>query len=317
MQRLIQKTYKNLKKEYNRDRSRFAMRVTIVLLAVTILLIKRSIWTPDTLLIGIVIIGVIFGRTRDFIVRFVPFLGLLVIYDSMRGFADDLNKNTHFTEMISFDRWLSHGTLPTVWLQQQLHHSGVQWYDFYFYFLYTIHFLAPVIIGLILWRYRPRLYWPFVWTVVGVSFVAFVVYILFPAAPPWLAKEMGYISEPLQRLSSNVWYAMGVTDYSAIYKNISPNEVAAVPSLHSAYPLIAAIYIIMAFGFKRVWWIMIYPLSMWLGVVYLGEHYVFDVLCAIILVVVSVIAVNQGFRVYRRNHPTHWWQRLPFLRPKI
>lgn len=307
------KLVRTLETEYKKDRSRFALRVTVVLLAVALLFLKRSIWTPDTLLIIILIIGVVFGRTREFIVRFVPFLGLLVVYDSMRGIADDLNSNVHYTEMIGFDRWLAGGTLPTLWLQHELWHGSVMWYDFYFYFLYTMHFLMPVIVGLILWRYRPRLYWPFVWTIVGVSFAAFITYIIFPAAPPWYASEHGFILEPLHRISSDVWWAMGVQDFSEVYKNISPNAVAAVPSLHSAYPLIASLFLIKAFGLRRVWWVLLYPLSMWVGVVYLGEHYVFDIVWAIIFTSVGILAVRHGFRWYRTHYRRHWWQRLPFM----
>ncbi len=284
--------------EYKRDQTRFVLRAVVVLLACALLLIKRSIWTPDTLLLGVVIVGVIFGRTREFIRRFVPFLGMLIVYDSMRGLADNLNSHVNYSQMIDFDRWLFGGSLPTSWLQAHLWHGQVQWYDFYFYFLYTLHFLVPLILGLVLWKWRPKLYWPFVWTVVGVSFAAFVTYIIFPAAPPWLAKEMGYITEPLHRVSSDVWWAMGVKDFSELYKNISPNAVAAVPSLHSAYPLIAALFVLRAFGFRRTWWIALYPISMWVGVVYLGEHYVFDVLAAI-LYVATVILV--GLRIHRKR----------------
>jgi len=314
MKRYVQRVYKNLAREYRRDRSRFALRMTVILLALAVLFLKRSIWTPDTLLIILLIVGVVFGRAREFIVRFVPFLGLLVVYDSMRGLADDLNKNVHFNEMINFDRWIWFGQLPTVWLQEKLWHGYVQWYDFYFYFLYTLHFLMPVVVGLILWRYRPRLYWPFVWTIVGISFVAFITYIAFPAAPPWMAKELGYILEPMHRVSSDVWWAMGVQNFSEVYKNISPNAVAAVPSLHSAYPLVAALFIVRAFGMKRTWWILLYPLSMWVGVTYLGEHYIFDIVAAVVLVVAGILAVDYGFKRYRALHPEHWWHRLPLIR---
>lgn len=313
VKRYLRDTYANLTREYRRDRAKFALRVTVVLLSVAILLLKRSIWTPDTLLLIVIILGVSFGRTRQFIVRFVPFLGLLVVYDSLRGLADDINTRVNYWPMIHVDTWLTSGVLPTVWLQSILWHGVVSWYDFYFYFLYTIHFVTPVVVGMILWRLRPHLYWPFVWSIVGVSFAAFVTYIIFPAAPPWLAKELGYITDPLTRISSDIWLAMGVENFSELYKNISPNAVAAVPSLHSAYPLIAAAFIIKGFGWRRMWWMVLYPVSMWLGVVYLGEHYVFDIFAAIVYVGLTILAVRFGFRRYRSRHRVHWWHRIPFI----
>lgn len=300
MSSLLSRAKNRLRYEYQKDRPRFALRSTVLLLAAALLIQKRTFWTPDTLLIGVIIIGVVFGKAREFIVRFVPFLGLLVVYDSMRSIADDLNKNVHFWEMINWDRFVF-GELPTVTLQRWWWDGQVGLLEFYFYFLYTLHFLVPLVVGLILWKLRPRLYWPFVWTIVGVSFMAFITYILFPAAPPWMAKELGYIAEPLHRISSDVWWAMGITNFSEVYSQLSPNAVAAVPSLHSAYPLIAAAFMIVAFGIKRMWWVLVYPISMWIGIVYLGEHYVFDIAAGVLYVLIGLGAVRFGFRHWRHH----------------
>jgi membrane-associated phospholipid phosphatase len=74
---------------------------------------------------------------------------------------------------------------------------------------------------------------------------------------------------------------MVVKNFSAVDAAVAPNNVAAVPSLHAAFPLIACVFLIVAFGWKRAGWTAIYPLTMWFGVVYLGEHYVFDVILGI------------------------------------
>ncbi len=291
----------DIRHEYQTHRTRFFVRLAVLVLAVLLLVVKRSIWTPDTLLIIVLVIGVVFGQAKEFIYRFAPFLGLLVVYDGFRGVADDLNKNVHFWEMIHFDRWLGGGVIPSSTLQQWWWHGNVTWLEWYFYFLYTLHFLVPVIVGVFLWKLRPRLYWPFVWSIVGISFAAFVTYVIFPAAPPWMAKELGYLPEPLHRVSSDVWWAMGVQNFSEFYKNISPNAVAAVPSLHSAYPLIAALFVIRSFSWRRTWWILLYPLSMWVGVVYLGEHYVYDIVAAVLFVAVGMYLVRHSFHRYRAH----------------
>jgi hypothetical protein len=253
----------------------FWLRVATVLGVVVLFAVKRNFWTPDTLFIVLLALFVVLGQARAFVVRFAPFVLLLLAYDSFRGIADDLNKNVHFWEMIHADRLMFGGALPTDALQQWWWHGTVQWYDFYFYFLYTIHFLAPVLLAVLLWKLRPKLYWPFVGALVGLSFAAFVTYVLFPAAPPWMASDLGYI-EPIHRISSDIWAAMGVENFSQVYANLSPNPVAAVPSLHSAYPLLFVMFLVRAFGWRRAGWLYIYPASMWIGVTYLGEHYVID-----------------------------------------
>lgn len=274
------------------------LRVITIVALVYIFVVRRIFWTPDTLFIALAILFVVFGQVKAFAVRFLPFMGLLLIYDSFRGLADNLNKSVHFTQMIDADEWLFHGNLPTTWLQQHLWHGHVAWYDFYFYFLYTIHFVAPVALAILIWKKRDELYWPFVVALVGLSFMAFITYIVFPAAPPWMAAEHGLIS--VHHISSEIWAAMGIENFSEVYSKLSPNEVAAVPSLHAAYPTLFMLFLAKLFGWRRVWWVSLYPLSLWFGVVYLGEHYVFDVLLGILYAVLAYVASMQLFAWHGR-----------------
>jgi membrane-associated phospholipid phosphatase len=295
------------------------VRIAVLFLVALLLVTKRTFWTPDTLFVVLLAVFVVFGQIHAFLVRFLPLVSLLLLYEFFRGVADDLNRTVHFTEMIAFDKWMFFGALPPSVLQSWWWVGSVQWYDFYFYFLYTIHFLMPVLLAVLLWKKADKYYWPFVWAIVGLSFAAFVTYIVFPAAPPWMAKDLGYISEPMTRVSSDVWAAMGIQNFSEVYATIPATPVAAVPSLHSAYPLLFSLFIIMAFG-KKYLWVLIYPVSMWVGVVYLGEHYVIDVILGAIYAAAAVYASIRFMRWYRkelRKHPLRYVRsrlpsRLPF-----
>jgi membrane-associated phospholipid phosphatase len=278
----------------------FWVRAATVAGVFLLFIVKRNFWTPDTLFVVLLALFVVLGQARAFLLRFAPFVLLLLAYDSFRGIADDLNHHIHFFEMIGFDRLIWGGQLPTAWFQHIWWHGHIQWYDFYFYFLYTIHFVAPVMLAIIFWKVRSHLYWPFVFALVGMSFAAFITYILFPAAPPWMASDLHYV-EPIHRISSDVWAAMGVSNFSEVYANLSPNPVAAVPSLHSAYPLLFVLFLAKAFG-PRAWLFIIYPVSMWIGVVYLGEHYIFDVIAGALYAVVAFFA-SLRFFAWARVHP--------------
>lgn len=296
----IQTFLRAIHREYVTDRVKFVMRATILVLAVALLVYKRTFWTPDTLFIVLLAVSVVFGQTRAFLVRFLPLVSLLLLYELFRGVADDLNGTVHFTEMIDADRWLFFGSLPTVVLQEWWWHGVVRWYDFYFYFLYTIHFLMPLGLAVLLWKKAPRHYWPFVWGLVGLSFAAFVTYILYPAAPPWMAKDLGIIAEPLHRVSSDIWAAMGIQNFSEVYSRLPANPVAAVPSLHSAYPLLFSLFILRAFGWRRYWWVLLYPISMWVGVTYMGEHYVIDVVLGAMYAWIAYAVSVRYFAWYRQ-----------------
>lgn len=271
--------------------------------AAAILVTQRTFWTPDMLFVVLLVIFTAFGQARGFLVRFLPLVALMLLYEIFRGIADDLNGTVHYTEMIDFDRWMFFGHLPTVVLQEWWWHGQVRWYDFYFYFLYTIHFLMPVLLAVLIWKKADQRYWQFMWALLGLSFAAFVTYILFPAAPPWMASLHGYIDEPMRRVSSDIWWAMGITNFSEIYDNLPANPVAAVPSLHSAYPLLFSLFITGLFGLKRFWWVYIYPVSIWVGVVYTGEHYVIDVILGALY---AVLAYYASEYIYDWYYASRW-----------
>jgi membrane-associated phospholipid phosphatase len=119
------------------------------------------------------------------------------------------------------------------------------------------------------------------------SYAGFVTYLLFPAAPPWLAYLSGYdLGGPVLLAE---WSALepGSADVPQLmeqlrsgpmmYKVVSagPNPVAAMPSLHAAYPFYIALFGVMAWGWRSTW-LFLLPIAVTASTVYLGHHYVVD-----------------------------------------
>lgn len=248
---------------------------------------EPSFPTPDKLLVVLLLAGLAYGKAVEIFKRFVPFIGLLFVYESFRGVADYLNKNIHYTFMADFDRLLGFGVLPTAWLQQHLWSGQVKWYDFELYIFYMLHFVLPVALAVLIWIKRPKHYWRYVTAFVILSFAGFLTYIVYPAAPPWMASNNGYI-EHIDRVSSSVWHSLGVHDFPSVYNEISPNAVAAVPSLHAAYSVLFCVFFFVLFKKSRWKWLtLIYPFSIIFGTVYMGEHYIFDALAGAIYAFVA------------------------------
>ncbi|HSN11423.1 MAG TPA: phosphatase PAP2 family protein, partial [Propionibacteriaceae bacterium] len=172
------------------------LRVLVVAGVVTFCLVAHTFWEPDTLLVLLVVCGAVLGLTRQMLVRFIPFLGLLIVFDEMRGWADKVNTSVHYLPQLEVDRWLFGGTVPTVWLQQHLWRGHVSWYDVMFLGLYLMHFLLPVVVSLVLWRWRAAFFWPFVWAIVGTTLAGVLTYALYPAAPPWMAAQRNLLGGP-------------------------------------------------------------------------------------------------------------------------
>ncbi len=236
--------------------------------------------TPDKLLVFLTLVFMAYGQARELLKRFVPFVALLLVYESFRGLVPHLNSHVNYMFMPAADKLLFFGHLPTTLLQNVLWHGYVQWYDFVFYGAYTLHFVLPFALAVLIWKTREKQYWRFITALLLVSFAGFLTFLVFPAAPPWLASDKGMI-EPIARVSSSVWAAFGIHDFPSVYNKISPNPVAAVPSLHAAYSMLFALVITRLYKTNWRWLAWIYPALIWIGTTYMGEHYAIDIIFGI------------------------------------
>lgn len=264
------------------------------------LFLKAPSWpTPDKILVIFTFASMIFGQAKQMLKRFLPFVILLLVYESFRGLVPGLNNRVNYMWMPDVDRLLF-GQLPTVWLQKYLWHGHTQWYDFVFYLFYTLHFILPLCLGLVVWKKRDSFFWQYMTSYVALSFSGFITYLIFPAAPPWMASKEGLI-EPITRVSSYVWHALGIHDFPSVYNKISPNPVAAVPSLHAAYATLFVILIYRLFGKKKAMIASIYPLMIYIGTVYQGEHYAIDAILGIFYAIAAYFAVDYVFSYLKKR----------------
>jgi len=276
------KVYSVLLSEYVRkwDDMKYNISLRIVgmlgaLFCIALYLREPSFPTPDKLLVFLTFVFMAFGQGWQFFRRLAPFVALLLVYESFRGLVPRLNDNVNFAFMIDADRLLGFGSLPTTALQGWLWHGHVQWYDFALYLVYMLHFVLPLALALVVWKLREREYWRYITTFLTVSFAGFLTFLAFPAAPPWMASDQAYI-QPITRVSSQVWAALGVHDFPSLYNRISPNPVAAMPSLHAAYSTLFALFVFKLFGKKWGLLASLYPVMIYFGTVYQGEHYLID-----------------------------------------
>ena len=204
---------------------------------------------------------------------------VLAAYDLTRGVADKLGIGVHFHPMIDFDKAVFFGQTPTEWLQHHLYDpTRVTGWNVFFTLTYTSYFITPFALAGWLWaRDRPA-YLRFAKRLVTLAIAGVITYILFPAAPPWMAGQEGLLHD-VHRTTSEGWKIIGVGT-SVLFNEgqASVNLVAAVPSLHAglhdagrAQPL------------DRVPWrrarplVFLYPAAMALTLMATGEHYFFDI----------------------------------------
>lgn len=251
--------------------------------------------TPDVLAVALVLVAVVLGRTRLFLRDWLPFVVIFLAYELMRGIADDAGFPVHLEDMVAIERTLFGGTLPTAWLQDLMAPAtGVGVAAIAATVIYMMHFALPVVTGLLLWVRDRALYHDYLIAFILLSFAGFVTFLFLPAAPPWMAAERGILDgptgEPIIRylkpdafaaLAEFFGYPNGTELTSYIFYGVNPNGVAAFPSLHAGYPFLSFLVLRNAFG--RIGWLaFVYTLAVWWAIVFLGDHYVIDVIGGVV-----------------------------------
>ena len=240
--------------------------------------------TPDTIFLLLVAGFVWHGNRWTFMRDFGPFVLLLFSYEAMRGFADDLGGRVYVDYPIAVDKALFFGHVPTVVLQSWLFDLGSpHWYDYGAALLHVLHFVVPLFFAAIIWQHYRQHYWPFVIALLVTSYAAFVTFMLLPTAPPWVAGLKGDL--PGVHLVHEGLPALG-----PIYNTLSPNPVAAMPSLHAAYPWLFLLFAWRIWGWRATAF-AVYPAAVFFAVVYLGHHYVADLLAGMVYATAAYVVV--------------------------
>lgn len=172
-----------------------------------------------------------------------------------------------------------------------IHNCAVM--DFFAGIFYLCWVPLPIIFGL--WLYftgRTEGYLHFALVFLFVNLIGFTIYYIHPAAPPWYVAEHGFV--PIEGTPGSVAglgrfdQMTGLKIFDALYARNS-NVFAAVPSLHSAYTLVAFVY---ACKTRSPWaWIAalgIVTLGIWFTAVYSSHHYIIDVLLGITTALVGI-----------------------------
>ena len=115
------------------------------------------------------------------------------------------------------------------------------------------------------------------------------LYFAVPTAPPWWAAENGLTGEEVRRIMVEVGEPTWGKAWERMYDALGSNPWAAMPSLHFATSLQAALSLSEAGKVEgALGWS--YAGTLGFGLVYLGEHYVTDLIAGALL----VAAVRRG-----------------------
>lgn len=234
------------------------------------------------------------GRSRErqwlMLRDFSLFVAMWFAYDYSRGIADQLGMPIQVFAPRNVDRFFFFGTDPNVWMQNRFYEAAsVRWYDVVGSMVYFTHFCVPMAAAVALWV-RNRDQWVrYMRRLATVLFMGVATFIVFPAAPPWMAARDGHLSAKLARPAVRGWSHLGLDTVSNVIERGREvvNPVAAVPSLHVAFSLLVILFFAPQLPKYLKPLVVIFPVCMMATLVYFGEHYIIDGVLGVAYVLIA------------------------------
>jgi hypothetical protein len=222
------------------------------------------------------------NRVRDAAVYALQMWAYIVVHELPYDDPRALEQRAFVHYPIRFDRAVF-GTAPTVALQRALARPGTETgLDHLLVFVHWAWFVQPhAAAAWILWRHPGR--FPRAATMICAVFdLGLIGYFAVPTAPPWWAAEQGLIPG-MRRIMAEVGRRVWGRLWSPLYGFLGGNPLAAMPSLHFATSLMAA-RMLAETGRTAGAAGWAYAGVLGFALVYLGEHYVVDLLAGAALV---------------------------------
>jgi membrane-associated phospholipid phosphatase len=301
--------------------------------AIAVPLMRRRLKVPAPLTLAAVAAGplsvaVLRPRTarRDVALFALQMWAFAMAHELPYDDPEALRRRLRIRYPIALDRRLGGGELPSVRLQRALSRPGeVTTLDRVLSIAHWGWFLQPHL-SLVWVLIRDPDRFPSAARQMAATYDAgCAIYFLVPTAPPWWAMDEGYVRGGLERVRTQVAQSdlppalrrimVDVGEevwgrvWPRLYDSLGGNPWAAMPSLHFATSIMAAIHLSRTGrGPGAAGWA--YALTLGFALVYLGEHYLTDLLAGAALVVAvrraeplaepAVLAVNAALQRLER-----------------
>lgn len=268
---------------------------TLLLLAGTV---ATKVW-QDHIWIGFILLGAAAAvwlpelrraRARRW---WFAYVGGIFAYTLLRAYADDTFFPVRTMYVIRVDQSIFWGHDPVVWLQQRLFSPNhVTALDFLAVQVHWSFFVAPHLAALLIFVWRRELFPRYAAVVVGTMYLGLALFFLLPTTPPWLAAQTGNLPQVF-RVMDFVGGRVDGSTYRTFYQSLAePNSVAAMPSIHMGVTF--AMYLWARSHYPRLApWLLGYCLLMGVALIYLAEHYLFDLVAGMLCALVCWMATRR------------------------
>lgn len=220
---------------------------------------------------------------RRFVLAFGAFIAYWIIYDSLRVIPNYEVNPIHVAEPYNLEKaWFGLNTPEgrIIWCEYFKAHHTAFW-DVVTGLFYLNWVPVPLLFAGWLLRRRKVYFLKFSYAFLFTNLAGFCIYYLYPAAPPWYVEQYGF--EVIHGTPGNAAgllefdRLLGIHIFADMYQK-NANVFAAIPSLHSAYPVLCLLY---GWRLKKPWLNVLFSIfvaGIWFSAVYSRHHYIIDVL---------------------------------------
>jgi membrane-associated phospholipid phosphatase len=222
------------------------------------------------------------SRARDVGTCVLQMWAYLAHYEMPNDDPEALLRRVRIDYPVRIDRVIGLGELPGARLQRRFGSPGaVRRPEQVLVWAHWIWFLVPH--GTVAWHLvrRPERFERAAVSIYAVFDIGLLGYWGLPTAPPWYAAQHGHAPE-LRRMMVEHGEVFWRGRWDALYGSLAGNPLAAMPSLHFATSVMAAHLLADAGTLPGVigW---TYATTLGIALVYLGEHYVIDLVAGLAL----------------------------------
>jgi hypothetical protein len=211
----------------------------------------------------------------------------IAAYEMPNDDPEGLQRRVRVDYPVRIDRRIGLGTTPTQRLQSVFAHPGeIRAHEKPLVWAHWLWFLIPHgSLAYVLAFHRDRFPRAAIQTY-AVFDLGTIAYWSVPTAPPWYAAEKGRMGDgdvpAVRRMMIEYGEQFWKSGWQPLYSFLAGNPLAAMPSLHFATSVMAA-HVLADTGpvAGAIGWT--YALTLGLALVYLGEHYLLDLIAGLML----------------------------------
>jgi len=236
-------------------------------------------------------------ETKKFILGFSIFIVYWILFDYMKAFPNYLYNPVHIESLYNAEKHLFginlHGLIVTPNEYWKLNSNS--FLDVLTGLFYLMWVPVPLALATYLYFKRKHEFIRFSLAFVWINLLGFVIYYLYPAAPPWYVQNHGFNfiahtpgnTAGLARFD----HFFNISLFKGIYSKGS-NVFAAMPSLHSAYPFLVVYFGLRnKLGLINIFFVTV-MIGIWFAAIYTSHHYVLDVMAGITCAVIGIVSFN-------------------------